>query len=202
MAASTKMTATERKEIRRLVDERFDLLDQQARTHEQHIANTIEENLMEQAQDVIKDAEKETEELAKELEQLFSEHERKLEAINEKWVAIRRKYEERGLKSDYNPRYRLTDGGELNYIEWEPKGISQVIKLEMAKLRAERGDATLNLATIKNEMLTDLTLGAVVSDEGRNFLDRIPKIETLLIPEADIQQIAERAAHTIEGEVR
>jgi hypothetical protein len=188
-AASNKMTATERKEIRRLVEERFDLLDQQVQTQERHIANIIEENIEEAAKSRLDEAQAKTEALAQRLHAAFDALEEALVPLRAEWQDLVASYED--IEPDVNRYFTIDDESDFDNIEWSVKNVRQQVRKQLDKLKAEKGDATLALSTAKNEMLTDLTLGAVVSDEGRAFLDRIPKVETLTISDAEVVQVLE-----------
>jgi hypothetical protein len=48
----------------------------------------------------------------------------------------------------------------------------------------EKGKASIDLKKTKHDLLTELTIGGLKSDEARNFLTRIPTVDQLIAPTA------------------
>lgn len=186
MAASARMTATERKELRGLVDERFKLLSTKLNATEKHIRNSIETRLEDEMSDKITAAESAVSALMDEAVEAEKVFEQAMSTIEKKYIQLTREQRKIGLEADTtfdgkrtrgyysNP---LTESEQLSNVCWEIKDLNKKVEREFNKVKATKGDAATALQEKRNEMITDITLGVFESTEARAFLDKIPTLD-------------------------
>lgn len=186
------MNMTERRELRKLVEERFELLQSNLSATEAHIRNAIEERLTAEAAELIASAEEQTlqfKEKAEAAEKAFGEAMREVEKEYMAFVRAQRKLgvepdttfggsaTRRGRHRGYN---ELESSGEFEYISWDVADIDKKVKREFDKVRATKGDAKQALMEKRNEMLTDIVMGVFQSEEARQVLASIPTLDNFI----------------------
>jgi RNA-binding protein YhbY len=200
-----KMGANDRKELRKLVDERFDLITEKLDATVRHIRNGVQERIESEAEEALeaaraktaefhKQAEQIEQDLAAAIEKLEAEAKDKVRAIGAEFTAYateqKRKhkieadsrYKRRGRRSSYDGSEEgtLESADELEYIDWSVLDLDDKIQREMDKVMATKGDARAALREQRNEMLTEITIGGLESEAAREFLAKIPTLGTLL----------------------
>jgi len=192
MAAPTgRMTATERKELRALVEERFQLLTRKLDATEAHIRVSIECRLEDEYDGRVTAAEEAVEALKARIEEAEVAVLRTCAEVQKEYAALVREQRKLGIEPDItfgakSSRNRwgsdLTESDELGQVAWSVIDIGKKIDREFNKVRATKGDAAMALREKRNEMLTDITLGAFQSSEARAFLDKIPTLDSFIDP--------------------
>lgn len=188
--APVKMNMTERKELRKLAEERYDLLAKRLDATENHIKNAIEERLSEDAQTHIEAAKEAAEEIREVFEEAERTAQRMIEAAakeaNKKYKELMKANAKKGIEPDFGRRgFRgFDESDEMHYIEWEVADLHEKVEREFNKVRATKGDAHTTLMEQRNELLTKITLGMFQSEEALNLLEQIPTLENFItIPE-------------------
>lgn len=147
------MNSTERRDLRKLIAGRFDVLAEQFRQREKQLREQIRVRIIaEHAAQV---------EQARTIMRAASDQ---LAALN---VAI------------HDPQYgRKIE--RLDACRITVRNMGEAIDAELRALKNEHGSAQLNLSTMRQQLDEELLLGSVTSDEARAFLERIPTLDALL----------------------
>ena len=193
----TEITATERRELRRIIRDRFELLELQIDQRSAELREMIRERIEARYAKDLLAAEAESAVIIGQAEDLLS-----------KASEIEEKYRERGIVpgeiETYTENYkhgRRVKKRKRNYgistdlfsfeasSGWFPAEIEEETDREFNKLMQEAGDATINLKRQRLELEEELAMDAVQSDAARSFLGRIPTVEQLLPMEDDVKQL-------------
>jgi hypothetical protein len=194
--APKMMNSVERRELRKLIDADFALMQQKLRQQEAELRVAIEERIIAEHADVVKaanakldalKAEMEAEE--KRFEKLREEHNERNKAIEDKFAKLRVEEAKNGIApggttSWYGGR-RFLSGAE----PFEAADVSERVNKELQKLKLEKGDAMIALQERKNAIDRQIILGAIQSDEGLRFLESIPTANELLPSVEDVNAL-------------
>jgi hypothetical protein len=180
------MTATERKELRRIIGARFELLDAELVQRRQAIRTKIETDLRASKAKEVATFEGKLKDLAKEAEKLND----KAEAL---WKDIRENGLTPATRSHRHSVGRSPSWQYANQIctinvsrSLEVANIKQHVDHASAELFAEHGAATLDLNKMQLQIEEELAVGALISAEAQSFLARIPQATAILPAPEDV----------------
>jgi preprotein translocase subunit SecA len=170
------MTKTERTELRRIIKNRYEHLYEQIAVREGMIAAQFREQLVEKSQAKI-------DEHTKEIKSLLDDYNKIVDRLNE---ALRAASDD-GLTTPYGSRY---DHADLTRVKFQLAGIEREVTRAVQRVREEAGLSKLDLRSDAIALDEELAIGSLQSDDARDFLARIPTIDTLLpLPSGDVPQI-------------
>ena len=181
------MNSVERRELRKLIDNEFNLMSQKLRQQEAELRVAIEERIREEHADVAAaanaklDALKEEQNIeAERFEKLQEEHNDRNRDMNARFNALREEYAKVGVAPG-GSTYAYGSARHLFGAEpFEPADISDRVSKELTKLKLEKGDAMVALQERKNLIDREIILGAIQSTEGLAFLEALPSMDDLL----------------------
>jgi phage host-nuclease inhibitor protein Gam len=173
------MTATERKELRRIIGARFELLDQELAQRRTAIRSKIENDLRESKAKDIAQYEAKLKEFAKEAEKLND----KADAL---WAEIRAAGLTTGGRTN-----RYSSGSNNWQYATQICTVNVARNLEVADIKThvdrasqelftEHGAAKLDLHKMQLQIEEELAVGALISEQAQSFLERIPQASALL----------------------
>lgn len=184
--ATKPMTATERKELRRIISARFELLDQELTTKKKAISANITKQLTDAKATTIAKYERKLAELAA-----------KAQKLNDQSEALGKEIHEAGL----TPRGTSAARRSLPVSSWQfastmtttrvvrflaVANIREATDTALSQLLSEHGVASLDLRRLQLNIEEDLALGTLQSQEARDFLSKIPTADKLLPPSAAV----------------
>jgi hypothetical protein len=174
---SKTMTKGERDELRRIVKHRFKLLDEQVAQREAEIRQLIRDRIEAEYADAVAEVEAELAAINCEAD-VLERRGRKIAA------AARRK----GVVIGYG-------GGTAEPVEVSVASPSRAanvdarVNREMEALRRESGLARTNLSLRELDLLERLAIGALESDEAKEFMESIPTVDGLLPMPEPLRQL-------------
>lgn len=173
----------DRQELRRLLGRRKSVLQMQLKQREADIEGIIRSNLQEMAEATISIFDDEVAD--------FNRRARDLDAELED---IKSRASKAGL--DWGRRYSSkTDSDATVEMKFVVEDLDEKVRLELSRLRAERGRASAKLEEEFLQLEEELILGSITSEGGRAFLQRVPEVDKLLpAPEDVAQQLEESTA--------
>lgn len=183
--ANQLMTQRDRTELRRILKARFNLLSQQLSQREQELRAEIAEQIREQYKTEIKAASKDISKLKAEAFKLEAKAKEVQDKLADKGIGISR----------YN--YNILDISIREDLE--PLDLNSQIERAYQKLRTEAGLHKMDLGLAQLQLEEELAIGALSSDEAKDFLGKVPSIDTLLPSNVNIKAAIEGAAKE-EGE--
>lgn len=172
------MTKTDRKELTSVVRSEFKILRNELRNREMQLASKIRAELEAEA----KDATQEAIAAAAALEERADQLERDA-------TALVREMREQGLEPQ---GYR----GSIIRIDfdnrWQAKDIDRRVQQQLNAIKTQRGAAELQLDRNEQDLVKELSVGALETEEAKTFLAKIPTLDQLLpAPEAVHAQLNE-----------
>jgi hypothetical protein len=178
MTESKGISQRERQELRRIVKARFEVIQQGLHQRKQEASRQIRERIEAEHTEAIKGAQKEIAEFAERTDLLKAEAKKLQSALREKGVEPAVDY--------YRSRRQPAPSFLTLEVEqeWRPINIDAKVDKELEALMEASGLATLNLRIRELELIEEITVGAIESEQARVILDRIPKLDELIpLPE-------------------
>lgn len=181
--AEKPMNKTERIELRRVVKNRFELLQDQLRERAKEVRSILRHEIEKDYKDPLDEAKHRSANLK-----------RRAKSLVEDTIKLHHEMEAQGVRADYSlvEGRRREMSSEMNniisyYFEgWEPINIEKMVEEKQAELKKMQGNATLNLRHQEISILEDLAVGGLVSEEARAYLDKVPGVDDYMpLPSGD-----------------
>lgn len=176
--APAPMNATERRELRKIVEAEFKML-----------ATDLNLRAAEVVAEAKTDAAAEYESRTKECQKANDEVLKVVRDASDKIREIVRKYKEKGIEA--TGRYGKTvDGVELSSggIDFVPAGKNEAVSKAASTAQRQVAAAQRSLDRQKLDVLKRLSLSAILSDEANQFLDDLPTADDILrLAAAEVQ---------------
>lgn len=179
---STKlMSQRDRQELRRILRARFELLHAQVYQREQELQRRIEAEIRTEHEAQMKAAQKKAERLQAKAEKLLAE----AEEIETEMAAQGVVPGYGGRRSGY-PLFTYTIQSE-----WQPVDLQGKIKRAYSEITEAAGYHKIDLRLQELQLEEELAIGALGSDEAKQFLNKVPTIDTLLpLDDASVKALA------------
>lgn len=176
-----QMSATEKRTLAKIVDQRISLLGKQLGTTKYEIAPMIRQRIIEENNAKIAPFKKKLDDIARRAKDLKAES-----------VKLDRAIEDAGLTtSETETRYSDKNVSMLVSVAREVTvpGIENQVRRELELLTAEHGRAGVRLEEIKLTLKEELLMGSITSSQAEEFLKRIPTIKQLALSPTKILEI-------------
>lgn len=174
--AEKVLNQRERAELRRIAKARFDIIRTGLYQREQEVSEQIRKRLTEEHKATIKKAKHRMSEIEKKLKALQMEARQVVADMEEEGVGLDRRYH---YRNDSVMTYTITNA-------WAPVDLEEKVQEELNTIKQQSGLANLNLQLQELEIMEEITVGAIQSDEGRELLAKIPKLDSLMpLPNGD-----------------
>lgn len=176
------MSQRDRTELRRILNARFQLLHEQVYQREQELQRKIENEIRTEYEAQVKAAQKKADKLQAKLEKLQAE----AEEIETEMAAQGVVPGHGGRRSGY-PLFTYT-----LQTEWQPSDLAAKIKRAYSEITEAAGYHKIDLRLQQLQLEEELAIGALGSDEARQFLGKVPTIDTLLpLDDASVKALTE-----------
>lgn len=222
MAESKLMPQKDRIELRRIMRARFEILGEQLGQREQEIRTGIQAEIEAQHAASVKEAQKKArafETKAAKIDRKVTEFRAKIEEEAQLLKAEAEEFqaEMRGKGVvPYGDGYYHTRNGQMPAVvvnsdrwydgerffivakEWRPEDLNSKVQKAYNEIAQEAGLHKLDLRMKELELSEELAIGALGSDEAKDFLTKVPTIDNLLPAPT---KKALKKAETVAGEV-
>lgn len=186
------MAQTERRALAKIIDARFKVLQSELDTRREQIEDATRDRLIQEAQDACAEAKRRMQPLidrARELEddiRTFVDECRaelgvepgEVQTYNE-FVTVSKT--RRVIKTSQHKPITVSVSSAF-----APLNIESRINAELRRLLTERNQGGRSLDYVRLDLHEELLLGAVQSDAAKAFLDRIPALDSILPPVAEV----------------
>lgn len=153
------MSATERREIRRIMEKEFELLHTELQTKSEEIRHQMRE-----------DVKKKFEPLRREAERAAAKLKKEAEKVEEKLNALVAECREKGVKPTNSMSVKVNISPT-----WEPIGLQEALANVDHEVRQQLAEARAMLKRQEVDFDKQLSLNAIVSAEAQEFVAAIPK---------------------------
>lgn len=177
------LSATDRKQLCKITEGRFEILNEQLNSRKNQIMQEIREQVLADHQNEIEAVRAELLALQKKKEEAEEAHQRVLKGIDYEKQGIVNKASDSGLKVTYS---RYDNSGNFTV---EPKNIDKSVRVRTDEVLGEFNSAGHNLRTMKLNILENISVAGLESEEAKDFLGEIPKIDDLLPAPEDIKAL-------------
>lgn len=185
----TKISATERSELRRIVKARYSILREQLTERQKDFQRQIRKQIIAEHQATVAQATKETNRLREKARKLEEE----AEALTEKYKAL-------GIVPSHDPQetsrhYRDNLLSVSIISHWAPVEVNQKVHDAWETVASQAGLHAVNLQLDELQLMEDLAVNALDSDAAKQFMAKVPNIDTLLpAPNGNVAQAIEATA--------
>lgn len=167
---ATKITKTEARALKSVVKGRFELLREQVEQARGEIGRVIRQRIEAEYAEKIEAANRQAENLQAKAKELEAEA-RKLQAG----------WREQGLMPADSWRNREKTYLTVTFADRiVPANIDEKVDREVGKLQSEAGLASMNLREKELDLLEQLAIGQLQTDDAHGFLEQIPSAENML----------------------
>lgn len=171
MAEQKLMNQKDRAELRRILKARYEILHQQLSQRQQEVQNTIEKRIRAEHEDAIQKALKKTTAFEKKLAKLKDEAEELTAQMIDLGIAP---------GNGYGRHYRETFFSYSLETKWSPIDLQEKIQRAYNQVTEQAGLHKLDLRMQQLQLEEELAIGALGSDEAKEFLAKIPDLDKLL----------------------
>jgi hypothetical protein len=162
------MNQKDRATLRTIVKRRFEKLHQSLQQRERELEIVVRDNIMAETNGKARDLNVRWQAIRKEAATLVAQ----AEELSDEAAAAGLTFGERPLRFTANSK------------GVEPRNLYKLVNNEVARLRAESGLGKLHLEELEEQLIVDLLMGDLESDDAKEFLTKIPDANTLLpLPE-------------------
>lgn len=189
-SAPAPMAQTERRALAKIIDARFKSLQSELDTRREQIEDATRDRLITEAEEACREAKRRTEEFVVRARELEDDLRAFIVEMGEELgvepgsVQTYREYTP-NPKNQGRRVIRTSPSSLVNVTisnEWAPKNIESRINDELRRLLHERKQGGRSVETMRIDLQEELLIGAVKSEEAKSFLERVPKLDTLLPP--------------------
>lgn len=166
------ISKAERADLKRIVKSRIELIKEQISHRTLEVKNAIKDDIRSDYQDAIKQARDEVNDILERGKALESE----ADALIDSW-------RERGVDIVYQSYAKPITVDSRNR-EIKVYNENEEIQRRINELREKTGFAKINLRELELELLEELTIDSLDSEDAKKFLGKIPTIDSLL-PKAE-----------------
>lgn len=197
--------SSERTALTRILNNRFDLLEQDIEQRRDEIALLVRDRMQDDAREAIRRAEESLQPFVQEARDLERRVQAHIKEIAHRDEVAPGRYHER-----YESYEVVRSGKKLTkkklvfhgYIEkkpikvdildeWTPVDLEKKINDAVRKLQAESGAGKLNLRKMRAELEEKILLGQIETDEARELLGQIPDVDAVLPPLEEVTKMLE-----------
>lgn len=176
------LSKSDRMELRRIVKARFEMLREQLAQRATELNSIVKETIEDEAKADLKKAEQESKKLINECKALAKKVASFETTMNAKGITT-------GHGTWHSPESEMNSFVERFLTGWAPADLSERTSKTVAKIKNQHGVQGLNLRSQELNLLEDLSMDALQSEEAKTFLAKIPEIDTLLpLPEKDARK--------------
>lgn len=179
---SRKLTSIDRKQLCKITEGRFQILNEELSSRRQAIRSAISKQVLEEHKTNIAETrkklenwQKEEKKVAEKVEQLQHDHDAKRTAIIEE------------AKSKGLTVGRPTYGTTIEDIK--PANLDKTVTDRMDKILEDYNAAKINLRTLELETLEKISIAGLETEEAQDFLTEIPELDKLLPPVTEIPEL-------------
>lgn len=178
------MNQKDRQELRRILKARYEILHQQLSQRQQEVQNTIEKQIREDHESAIQKAIKKT-----------AAFEKKLAKLKDEAVELTAEMNGLGIApgNGYGRHYPETFFSYSLETKWSPIDLQVKIQRAYSQVTEQAGLHKLDLRMQQLQLEEELAIGALGSDEAKEFLGKIPDLDKLLPMNGNVTAILEAA---------
>lgn len=180
---STKlMSQRDRTELRRILNARFQLLHEQIHQRQHELENQIRTQIESDFTEAVKLAKKKMDKLRAKGDKLEQEAQEIAEEVLQLGIV------------PTSGSYAVKPLNVTMAEEWKPKDLNKRVKEALAQITTAAGLHKLDLRLEQLRLEEELAIGALGSDEAKNFLERVPTLDKLLPMNGNIAKAIEAQA--------
>lgn len=188
------MTATERKELRRIIGQRFELLDQELAAKRAAVKRKVELEIQARKQERITYYEAALRDLNADAEALVKKGDDLYDAMRQEGLTTST---QRGLRG-----HRWNQAGHAVTVDIARQvgvaKLGEMTQAATAEILEQHGIAKLNLSKMQLDIEERLATSALISDQAQEFLSLIPDPAALLPKPDEVTVPAIEAAPTVQ----
>lgn len=159
------MTSTERREIRRIMEKEFDLLQSELQTESERVRHAMREEVKAKFKPLEKQAQAAAARLKKEAEK-----------VEEKLNALVGEYADKGVKPSSSTKVSVSIADK-----WVPIGLNDALSNVDQQVRLQLAEAIAALKRQQVDFDKQLSLNAIRSAEAQEFVAAIPKAKDVFV---------------------
>lgn len=181
---ASKLSATDRKQLCKITEGRFEMLNQELSARKNDISEMIKKHVIDSHKGNIKKIEDRLSKVKEERKLTDLEYQNKLDEVDKKRKIIIKEAKEMGLTVS-KPSY----GQDIEEIS--PTDLNSAVREKANQIYKEYNAAKINLRTLELETLEKISVAGLETDDARDFMTEIPDIDKLLPAPAQVKALIE-----------